>query len=719
MYIPSQAYPGQKYPLGATWTGEGVNFSVFSENAALMVLCLFDENHNETSRINMRWNEEGVWHCFLPQAQPGLRYGYRAHGTFDPHQGLYFNPNKLLLDPYAKNVAGEVILHDALYGYEKKTLPQGVVQNNFYSRDMRDSALYMLKGVVVDDKAFDWEGDRQLGIPLDKTVLYEVHVKGFSKLNPALPPKLRGTYAGLAHPASIDYLRQLGVTSIELLPIHLSLSEGRLDSMGLSNYWGYNTLGFFCPDPRFCATSDPVSEFKSMVKALHKAGLEVILDVVYNHTAEQGYDGPHLSWRGLDNPTYYRLDPQYPHNYLNFTGCGNSLDTRTPTALQMVADSLRYWVQEMHVDGFRFDLATTLARTGSTNGYHSYSSFLSILHQDPILNRVKLIAEPWDCGPDGYQVGRFPKGWSEWNGDWRDVMRRYWRGEGGLLGRLASKLSGSSDLYWNRSPLASINFITAHDGFTLWDLVSYQNKRNQANGEDNRDGTNDNYGWNCGVEGPTSDPQILNLRLRQARNMLLSTILSQGVPMLLGGDEIARTQRGNNNAYCQDNELSYYDWKLTPSQRQLYSYTQTLLELRRLHPAFRRQTFFSGQIHRGSMKDVLWLSPSGQEMQGGEWDAGDRGALGMYIAGDCLEDTDEEGNFLEDSSFLLLFNNGARPVEFALPSYKTWAEWELIIDTYAYPKVSPFRGSRFTMPPHSAVIFQERPRQGTQSAKKV
>jgi len=678
----------------------------------MVVLCLFDKDGNEL-KPNIHMNQgEGVWHCFLPQAKPGLRYGYRAHGSFDPNHGLYFNPDKLLLDPYAKAVSGQLINCDALYGYEKysQSKQNSLRKTNLLSRDVRNSAPYMLKGVVVDDKAFDWEGDQPLRRPLNETIIYEVHVKGFTKLKTSLPENIRGTYAGLAHPESIKYLQDLGITAVELLPIHLSASEGRLDGMGLSNYWGYNSLGFFCPDPRYSSDPDAVTEFKSMVKALHKAGIEVILDVVYNHTAEQGNDGPQLSMRGLDNPTYYRLEPTCQHNYCNFSGCGNSLDTRNPRTLQLVADSLRYWVQEMHVDGFRFDLATTLARTASGNNYRTHSSFLGVLAQDPVLSRTKLIAEPWDCGPDGYQVGKFPKGWSEWNGDWRDTVRRFWKGDGGLLGKMASKLSGSSDLYWNRSPLASVNFVTAHDGFTLHDLVTYQQKRNQANGEGNRDGTNDNYNWNCGYEGPTTNEGVMNLRWRQMRNFILTILLSQGIPMLLGGDEIARTQNGNNNAYCQDNEISYYNWNISPKQQQLFNFTKSVIKLRQKHPSFRRSTFFRGQTESGA-KDVVWLNLSGKEMHGSDWDQQSCGAFGMYIDGDWLDDLDEKCNKLKDSSFLLLFNNDMCPREFVLPQPKPWAQWQVVINTYSDPSV--YKVNKYcTLPPHSAAVLEECPRTG-------
>lgn len=715
MLMSNIVYPGTNYPLGATCTKDGINFAIFSEHASLMVLCIFDEQGREVNRINMRWKDEGVWHCFLPNAKPGLRYGYRAHGTFDPSRGLYFNPDKLLLDPYAKAVSGTLTECDAIYGYEKhspgstsfrpgSTIPK----TNLMSRDMRDSAPYVYKSVAVDD-SFDWEGDKLLRTPLKDSVIYEVHVKGFSKQNPDVPANLRGTYAGMAHPASIAYLKKLGITAVELLPIHLPVSEGRLDNMGLGNYWGYNTLGFFCPNPSYSSSPDAVREFKEMVKALHKADIEVILDVVYNHTAEQGGDGPQLCLRGLDNINYYRLEPGNPGGYCNFTGCGNSVDTRTPRTLQLVADSLRYWVEEMHVDGFRFDLASTLARIGQNNEYSKSAGFFSVLQQDPVLSRVKLIAEPWDCVGGGYQVGGFPTGWSEWNGDWRDTVRRFWKGDNGTLGKMASKLSGSSDLYWNRTPLASINFVTAHDGFTMNDLVTYEKKLNDANGENGRDGTNDNHSWNCGAEGPTSNPEICELRERQMRNMLMTLMLSQGVPMLLGGDEVGRTQNGNNNAYCQDNPISYFDWKKSERSERLFSFVRELINIRKEHPVFRRSTFFNGQINVGSVKDVAWLNPSGKEMQGSDWDQHYSGALGMYIDGGCLEDPDSKGDALKDSSFLMLLNSGSYPVEFTLPSIKPWAQWNVKLDTYSYPKQRSIVSGHFTLPPHSSALLEEVP----------
>lgn len=712
----TMVYPGKKYPLGAVWTEHGVNFAVYSERASKMTLCIFDEEGRETQQIDMRWNDEGVWHCFLPQARPGLIYGYRADGLFDPKRGFYFNSKKLLLDPYAKSVVGAIKPDDAIYGYEKhgenadgfqQTVLHGSVSLNtdLLRPDSRDSAPYVYKAKVIDDN-YSWEGDIHPDIPLNDTVIYEMHVKGFSKLNPAIPADLRGTYAGLADPASIDYLKKLGVTAVELLPIHLSMDEIRLSRMKLSNYWGYNTLGFFCPDPRFAATADPVNEFKDMVRALHRAGLEVILDVVYNHTAEQGNDGPTLSFRGLDNITYYRLNRSNPHEYHNFTGCGNSLDTRNSRTLQLIADSLRYWVDKMHVDGFRFDLASTLARTGSKNNYHTYSGFFNVVAQDPILSKVKLIAEPWDCGPNGYQVGAFPKGWSEWNGDYRDAIKKFWRGDKQMLGKAASKISGSSDLYWNRSPLASINYITAHDGFTLNDSVTYQNKLNYDNGEGNRDGTNDNYNWNCGVEGPSTDTEVKALRFRQMRNMLLTLFVSQGVPMLLGGDEIARTQRGNNNAYCQDNQISYFDWNLNDDQRELLEFTRQIIKMRKYHPIFRRKTFFNGQSGQGLNKDVTWISIKGKEMSEPDWNS-PLLCFGMYMAGNRIEETDLKGERIMDDSFLVLFNNESLPASFELPNYRGSNQWEIITDTCMNSE-NRLKNGCYMLAPHSTVILRER-----------
>ncbi len=711
MQIPTTALPGTPYPMGATWTGDGVNFAIFTENAALVQLCLFDDRDREVNRINMRWNTRHVWHCFLPQARPGLRYGYRIHGPYNPEEGLHYNPSKLLLDPYAKGITDALIWHDTFNGF--RTVIDRVSGNRqpTQQRDDRDNAAFMPKCLVVDPN-FPWPAHDRPRHPLQDSIIYEIHVKGFSKLNPNVPPALRGTYAGLGHEASIAYLKSLGVTAVELLPVHLSLSEPRLIAMGLSNYWGYNSIGFFVPDPRYAATDNPVREFQQMVLSLHSAGIEVILDVVYNHTAEQGDFGPTLSFRGIDNPAYYRMEPNEPGRYLNFTGCGNSIDTREPKVLQLITDSLRYWVEYMHVDGFRFDLATTIARIDYDHHYSQHSSILDAIEQDPLLNTVKLIAEPWDCGAGGYQLGNFPANWSEWNDDWRDTVRRFWRGDPNLLGRIASKISGSSETYYHRSPLASLNFVTAHDGFTLADLVTYEQKYNQANGEDNRDGSSNNNNWNCGVEGPTANEEIRELRLRQQRNMLLTLMLSQGVPMLLGGDEFGRTQRGNNNAYCQDNAISYFDWDWSEDQQELLSFTKRLIEFRRQHPAFRRTTFFRGEVQYNGIKDVVWLNGEGQAMSEADWH-GCSSCLGMYIAGDYLEGAvDERGLPQRDQSFLILLNNGDHPVECVLPHMKTWTEWRIVFDTAMPYQEDVLVQDSICLGAHAAIVLQECPRSG-------
>lgn len=719
MLIPTAILPGRPYPLGATWTGEGVNFAVYSEYATLIQLCLFDEREKEMRRINLRWNDNGVWHCFLPEARPGLRYGFRAHGPYEPEEGHHFNPSKLLLDPYAKMVTGCLQWHESFNGYRlanpaprfqgaipggsgeyRAVTPQGPV------RDDRNSANYMPKAVVIDPN-FPWGHHDRPHIPLQNSIIYEMHVKGFSQELLDVPPSLRGTYAGLGHSASIAYLKKLGVTAVELLPVHLSMSEPRLTKMGLSNYWGYNTVGFFTPDPRYAATPNPVREFQEMVRSLHSAGLEVILDVVYNHTAEQGEFGPTISFRGLDNYTYYRVEGNDPGSYINTTGCGNSLDTRQPKVMQLVTDSLRYWVEYMHVDGFRFDLAPTIARTGADHHFDSHCSLLDAMAQDPVLNTVKLIAEPWDCGYGGYQLGNFPLGWSEWNDSWRDTVRRYWRGDGFMLGSLASKISGSSDSFYGRSPLASVNFVTAHDGFTLADLVTYERKQNWDNGENNRDGNDNNLNWNCGAEGPSKDPKIRALRLRQQRNMLLTLLLSQGVPMLTAGDEFGRSQQGNNNAYCQDSPISYLHWDWNPDQSELWEFVRRIIALRREHPAFRRTTFFKGEEQFTGVKDVIWYNENGLEMENDDWN-GRCLCLGMYIAGDYLEGSlDERGLPQRDNSFLLIFSNNDSPQTFTLPKPKNWAEWRIILDTEKPERRDETAGRTLTLAPFSAVVMLE------------
>src|SRR5213596_2187933 len=589
---PVRTFLGQPYPLGATWMGNGVNFAIFSEYATGVELCLVDnmEDAREDVRIPLKERTDQVWHVFLPDAQPGQLYGFRVSGPYEPERGLRFNSSKLLLDPYAKAIAGEVNWADEMFGYVVGGEDEDLTQ------DFRDDAWGVPKSVVIDN-AFDWQGDRKPGTPLHSSVIYEVHVKGFSKLWPEIPEELRGTYAGVGSAAAIDYLTKLGVTAVELLPVHAHIDDKVLIDRGLKNYWGYNTIGFFAPHAAYSSSGqmgEQVAEFKSMVRNLHAAGLEVILDVVYNHTAEGNHLGPTFSFRGIDNRSYYRLMDQ-PRYYMDTTGCGNTLNMRHPRVLQLIMDSLRYWVLEMHVDGFRFDLAATLAR--ELHEVDRLGAFLDIIHQDPILSQVKLIAEPWDLGEGGYQVGKFPVGWAEWNDRYRDAVRSYWKGDGGLIGELAYRMTGSSDLYARsgRRPYASINFVTAHDGFTLQDLVSYNSKHNEANLEENRDGENNNLSWNCGVEGPTDDPAITSLRARQKRNFMATALLSQGVPMLLAGDELGRTQRGNNNAYCQDNELSWIDWSLRDKNEALITFVQRLAQLRRRHPLLHRRSFFQGR----------------------------------------------------------------------------------------------------------------------------
>ncbi|MGH8670907.1 MAG: glycogen debranching protein GlgX, partial [Burkholderiales bacterium] len=616
-------WPGKPYPLGATWDGEGVNFALFSEHAAQVELCLFDaKGSHEIERIEIREHTDCVWHCYLPQARPGLLYGYRVHGLYQPEHGHRFNPHKLLLDPYAKAVAGSLLWNDALFGFE--------MDNRRYDAacSTTDSAPYMPKGQVID-AAFTWGEDRAPLTPWHDTVIYELHVKGFTYTHPTVPASLRGTYAGLASAPVIDYLKRLGVTAVELMPVHAFIDDRRLVQHGLRNYWGYNSIGYFTPDGRYATAGRPENEFKTMVKKLHGAGIEVILDVVYNHTAEGDHLGPTLCFRGIDNAAYYRLRSDDPRFYRDYTGCGNTLNMMHPRVLQLIMDSLRYWVQEMHVDGFRFDLASALAR--ELHEVDRLGAFFDIINQDPVLSRVKLIAEPWDIGEGGYQVGSFPVGWTEWNGKYRDAVRSYWKGEGGLLGEMAFRLTGSSDLYEHggRRPYASINFVTCHDGFTLRDLTSYEHKRNEANLEDNRDGESDNRAWNCGVEGPTSDPAILAIRARQQRNFLATLMFSQGVPMLLAGDEIDRTQIGNNNAYCQDNDLSWVDWTLSRSARAQIEFTRRLIRLRLGHPVFHRRRFFQGRRIAGSeVKDLSWFRPDGKEMTDEEWTNGFTRCLG-------------------------------------------------------------------------------------------
>ena len=675
-------WPGRPYPLGASWDGEGVNFAIFSEHADKVELCLFDPNgRREIRRIMLREHTDQVWHCYLPEARPGLLYGYRVYGRYDPSRGMRFNPHKLLLDPYAKQVQ-HLSWSDSHFGYRIGH------KNGDLSFDRRDSAAGMMKGMVIDS-AFTWGTDRPPKIPWHRSVIYEVHVKGFTMTHPKVPPKLRGTYAGLATAPVIDYLQRLGVTAVELLPVHCFVDDRHLVEKGLHNYWGYNSIGFFAPEPRYSA-SGSVNEFKTMVKTLHSAGIEVILDVVYNHTAEGNQMGPTLSFRGIDNEVYYRLVPDNPRYYMDYTGTGNTLNMRHPRVLQLIMDSLRYWVLEMHVDGFRFDLAATLAR--ELHEVDRLGAFLDIIHQDPILSQVKLIAEPWDLGEGGYQVGKFPVGWAEWNDRYRDAVRSYWKGDGGGVGELAYRITGSSDLYARsgRRPYASINFVTAHDGFTLNDLVSYNQKHNEANGEENRDGTDNNRSWNCGAEGPTEDPAINALRARQKRNFLAMLLLSQGVPMLLAGDAIGHTQNGNNNAYCQDNEISWMNWELRPEDRNLLAFTQRMIMLRKNHPAFHRRNFFQGRAIKGAgIKDILWLRPDGQEMTDEEWKQDCARCLGLFLPGDALDEVDERAQPVKDETFLVLMNAHHEAIPFVLPALPPGGSWVALIDTSCEPLGNP------------------------------
>jgi glycogen operon protein len=625
-------------------------------------------------RVELTEQTDQVWHCYLPEARPGLLYGFRVHGPYKPEEGHRFNPNKLLLDPYARSLEGNLRWSDALFGY---TIGH---RREDLSLDRRDSASGVPRCKVIDP-AFTWGDDRRPAVPWHDTVIYELHVRGFTMQHPDVPPALRGTYAGLASGTVIDHFKRLGVTSIELMPVHAFVDERAFVQKGLRNYWGYNTIGFFAPEARYSA-SGKVAEFKTMVKALHSAGLEVILDVVYNHTAEGNQLGPMLSFRGIDNAAYYRLVGDNRRYYMDFTGCGNTLNMQDPNVLQLIMDSLRYWVTEMHVDGFRFDLASALAR--ELHEVNRLGAFFDILRQDPVLSQVKLIAEPWDLGEGGYQVGNFPIGWTEWNDKYRDTMRAYWKGDGGLIGEFARRLTGSSDLYGRsgRRPYASINFITAHDGFTLEDLVSYSGKHNEANQEGNRDGHDNNLSWNYGVEGPTEDAEIVELRARQKRNMIATLLLSQGVPMLVAGDEIGRTQGGNNNAYCQDNPISWMDWSVASEHKQLFEFFQRVIRLRREHPVLRRRHFFEGRPLRGSeVKDVAWLKPDGSEMTEQEWEQDFARCLGVYLAGEGLLETDERGRRMVDSDFLVLFNAHHERIDFTLPQLAPESRWLVVLDT--------------------------------------
>ena len=677
-----KVYPGKPYPLGAIWDGNGVNFALYADNASAVDLCLFSspEDEKEFAKIKLIERTHHVWHAYLDGATPGLLYGYRVHGPFEPHNGHRYNPNKLLIDPYAKAIAGTIDWSDALFGYKIGDPAEDLSFSEI------DSAPYLPKCAVVDQN-FDWEGDKPIQLPYHRSIIYETHVKGFTMLHPDIPENIRGTYAGLGHPVTVQYLKDLGITAIELMPVHHFISDRHLQERGLSNYWGYNTIGFFAPDARYSSSGvrgEQVKEFKTMVKALHQAGIEVILDVVYNHTGEGSHMGPTVSFRGIDNASYYRLtdDKRY---YMDYTGTGNTLNANLPNVLRLMMDSLRYWILEMHVDGFRFDLASTLAR--ELHEVDRLSAFFDIIHQDPVISQVKLIAEPWDVGEGGYQVGKFPQGWAEWNGLYRDCIRDFWRGADSMLGEFAARFTGSPDLYQGdyRRPTASVNFITAHDGFTMHDLVSYNNKHNKANGENNQDGESHNRSWNCGHEGPSRDPAIIQLRQQQKRNLLATLFLSQGVPMLLAGDEISRTQKGNNNAYCQDNEISWLNWK--KADKELLEFTRKLIHFRKSHPAFRRRRWFQGQPIKG-IEDIAWFLHDGNEMSEEHWNNDFAKTLGVFLFGKGLHAVGPKGEQIIDDSFYLIFNAHHEALTFVLPPEKFGKEWTKIIDTSTY-KIEP------------------------------
>lgn len=697
-------YTGSPYPLGATFDGKGVNFALFSEHAENVELCLYGDTEEtvEIAKISLKEKTHQVWHIYLEGLKPGQRYGYRVHGPYEPQKGHRFNPNKLLIDPYAKAISGTVQWNDALFGY---AIGDTVSDLSFSDTD---SAPYVPKSVVIDT-AFDWEGDRPPSIPMHQTVIYEAHVKGFTALHPDIPEEIRGTYAGMAHPAAIAYLKEMGITAIELLPVHHFLTDRHLQDKGLSNYWGYNSIGFFAPDVRYSSNGthgEQVTEFKNMVKSLHAAGIEVILDVVYNHTGEGNEMGPTLSFRGIDNAAYYRLaeDERF---YMDFTGTGNTLHARQPNVLRMIMDSLRYWIQEMHVDGFRFDLASALAR--ELHDVDKLSSFFDVIHQDPVISQVKLIAEPWDIGEGGYQVGEFPPGWAEWNGKYRDCIRDYWIGADSMIGEFANRLTGSSDLYRgdNRTPSASINFITAHDGFTLNDLVSYNEKHNEANGEDNNDGDNHNRSWNCGAEGPTDDAEINSLRAKQRRNLLTTLFLSQGVPMLVAGDEFGRTQQGNNNAYCQDNAISWLDWEKMDIS--LLNFTKSLIAFRREHPSLCRRKWFQGMPIRGTgLEDIVWFLPDATEMDDSHWQNDFARSLAVFLNGQGIRSFDHNGEKITDQHFYLIFNAYWEDVDYKLPDHNYSSSWSNVLDTNrdTLTEHKTFAANEIVVvPPRSVLVF--------------
>ena len=702
-----RVWPGYPYPLGATWTGVGVNFAIFSAHATHVELCLFDERDatKESARIRLPEQTDMVWHGFLPDARPNQLYGYRVHGPYDPAAGHRFNAHKVVMDPYAKSVARTVRWADEMFGYEVGH------PDSDLSFDARDNAWCAPLAAVVDP-AFTWGDDRPPRTPWHNTVIYELHVRGFSKSHPDIPEHLRGTYEALTTEPAIEHFTRLGVTAVELMPVHHHARDRHLEQRGLTNYWGYNSFGYFAPERRLAASRSPagaVREFKRMVRALHGAGLEVILDVVYNHTAEGNHLGPTLSLKGIDNASYYRLVANEPRYYMDFTGCGNTLSMQSPQVLQLIMDSLRYWVQDMHVDGFRFDLASALAR--ELFEVDRLAAFFDIIHQDPVLSQVKLIAEPWDLGQGGYQVGNFPVLWTEWNGKYRDSIRRFWRGDEGTVSELATRLAGSNDLYARsgRQPYASINFITAHDGFTLHDLVSYNDKHNEANVEENRDGENNNLSWNCGVEGPTDDPAVNTLRERQKRNLIATLLLSQGVPMISHGDEIGRTQRGNNNVYCQDNELAWVDWNLDADKRTLLQFTSKLVRFRLTQPTLRRRKYFQGRsIRGGEVKDVAWLAPDGREMTDEAWNAASVRSLGMLLSGSAIEEVDERGEPLLGDTLLVLLNGHHDRVPFTLPPLDVDQHWIRVLDTFDphVPDRTFKPGVRYQLHPRSLAVLK-------------
>ncbi|MBY0442495.1 MAG: glycogen debranching protein GlgX [Mycobacteriaceae bacterium] len=708
--VPSGVWPGTAYPLGATYDGGGTNFSIFSEVAEKVELCLLDRG-NEV-RIGIDEVDGYVWHTYLPAVTPGQHYGFRVYGPFDPPAGHRCDPSKLLLDPYGKAFHGEFTFGQALFSYDLAAAAVNPADTGTPPR--LDSLGHTMTSVVINP-FFNWGTDQPPGTPYHQTIIYEAHVKGLTQTHPGIPEQLRGTYAGLAHPAIIEYLTSLNITAIELMPVHQFLHDRRLVTMGLRNYWGYNTFGFFAPHNQYAANRQPggaVAEFKTMVRTLHEANIEVILDVVYNHTAEGDHHGPTINFRGIDNAAYYRLIDEDRRFYKDFTGTGNSLNARHPHTLQLIMDSLRYWVIEMHVDGFRFDLASTLAR--ELHDVDRLSAFFDIVQQDPVISQVKLIAEPWDIGEGGYQVGNFPSLWTEWNGKYRDTVRDYWRGQHATLGEFASRLTGSSDLYeaTGRRPSASINFVTCHDGFTMADLVSYNDKHNDANGEESRDGENYNRSWNCGVEGPTDDPDILALRARQMRNFMATLMLSQGTPMLAHGDEIGRTQHGNNNVYCQDTELSWLDWSLVERNADLLAFTRAVTRLRKNHPVFRRRRFFEGEpIRSGTeVRDIAWLTPAGQEMTHADWDRGFDKCVTVFLNGAAIPSPDTRGRRVVDDSFLLCFNAHEHPVEFVVPHRDYAQQWTAELDT-THPRGTSglvlSAGQKTVLPQHSLRVLRK------------